>query len=118
MSFFADILSTLFDRKLGLAGRVKDDNKPINELCQALLSSRGEVSGMSIAQLILDRYDDLDEAEKLDWFSLLANNMDVPTDAAITAIKAYQTAQSTVTYETMIDVLEPPPVPNLLPARI
>ena len=53
MNFFADILSSLFDRKLGLANRVEDDNKPIDDLCQALLSSRGDVSGMSLAQLIL-----------------------------------------------------------------
>ena len=44
MNFFADILSSLFDRKLGLASRVEDDNKPIDALCQALLSSRGDVS--------------------------------------------------------------------------
>ena len=70
MSFFADILASLFDRKLGLANRVEDDNKPIDALCQALLSSRGDVSGMSLAQLILDRYADLDDAGKLAWFSL------------------------------------------------
>ena len=50
VSFFADILSSLFERKLGLVNRVEDDNKPIDGLCQALLSSRGDVSGMSLAQ--------------------------------------------------------------------
>jgi hypothetical protein len=45
VNFFADILSSLFDRKLGLANRAEDDNKPIDALCQALLSSRGDVSG-------------------------------------------------------------------------
>ena len=75
MSFFADILSSLFDRKLGLANRVEDDNKPIEELCQALLSSRGDVSGMTLAQLILDRYAGLEDAGKLAWFLLLANDM-------------------------------------------
>ena len=68
MNLFADILSSLFERKLTLPGRVKDDNKPIEELCQALLSSRGDVSGMSLAQLILDRYVDLDDVGKLAWF--------------------------------------------------
>ena len=68
MSFFADILSSLFERKLALTRRVEDDNKPIEELCEALLSSRGEVSGMTLAQLILDRYASFDEASKLSWF--------------------------------------------------
>ena len=107
MSFFADILSSLFDRKLGLANRVEDDNKPIDALCQALLSSRGDVSGMSLAQLILDRYADLDDAGKLAWFSLLANDMDVPAEVAIAAIKAYQDAPSAKNYEAMTAAVEP-----------
>ena len=107
MNFFADILSSLFDRKLGLANRAEDDNKPIDALCQALLSSRGDVSGMSLAQLILDRYADLDDAGKLAWFSLLANDMDVPAEVAIAAIKAYQDAPSAKNYEVMTARVEP-----------
>ena len=107
MNFFADILSSLFDRKLGLANRVEDDNKPIDDLCQALLSSRGDVSGMSLAQLILDRYADLDDDDKLAWFLLLANDMDVPAEVAIAAIKAYQDAPSAKNYEAMTARVEP-----------
>ena len=107
MNFFADILSSLFDRKLGLANRVEDDNKPIDDLCQALLSSRGDVSGMSLAQLILDRYADLDDDNKLAWFLLLANDMDVPAEVAISAIKAYQDAPSAKNYEAMTAAVEP-----------
>ena len=107
MNFFADILSSLFDRKLGLANRVEDDNKPIDDLCQALLSSRGDVSGMSLAQLILDRYADLDDDNKLAWFLLLANDMDVPAEVAIAAIKAYQDAPSAKNYEAMTAAVEP-----------
>ena len=107
MNFFADILSSLFDRKLGLANRVEDDNKPIDDLCQALLSSRGDVSGMSLAQLILDRYADLDDDDKLAWFLLLANDMDVPAEVAIGTIKAYQDAPSAKNYEAMTAAVEP-----------
>ena len=107
VSFFADILSSLFDRKLTLAGRIKDDNKPIEELCYALLSSRGDVSGMTLAQLILDRYASFDEAGKLSWFLLLSNDMDVPTETAIAAIKAYHTKPSIKAYEIMIEAVEP-----------
>ena len=88
MSFFADILTSLFEKNLTLTRRVEDDNKPIEELCKALLSSRGDVSGMTLAQLILDRYAGFDEASKLSWFFLLANDMDVPAETAITAIRA------------------------------
>ena len=107
MSFFADILSSLFERKLSLTRRVEDDNKPIEELCKALLSSRGDVSGMALAQLILDRYADLDEASKLSWFLLLANDMDVSAETAIAAIKAYHAKPSNKAYETMVGAVEP-----------
>jgi malonyl-CoA decarboxylase len=107
VNFFADILSSLFDRKLGLANCIEDDNKPIDDLCQALLSSRGDVSGMSLAQLILDRYADLDDDDKLAWFLLLANDMDVPAEVAIAAIKTYQDAPSAKNYEAMTAAVEP-----------
>ncbi len=107
MSFFADILSSLFERKLALIRRVEDDNKPIEGLCEALLSSRGEVSGMTLAQLILDRYASFDAASKLSWFLLLANDMDVPTETAIAAIKAYRDKPSNKAYEIMIGAVEP-----------
>ncbi len=107
MSFFADILSSLFERKLMLTRGVEDDNKPIEELCRALLSSRGDVSGMTLAQLILDRYAGLDDEGKLSWFSLLANDMDVPAETAIAAIKAYHAKPSNNAYEHMIGAVEP-----------
>jgi malonyl-CoA decarboxylase len=107
VSFFVDLLSSLFERKLSLTRRVKDDNKPIEELCRALLSSRGDVSGMTLAQLILDRYASFDEASKLSWFLLLANDMDVPAETAIAAIKAYHAKPSNKAYEIMIGAVEP-----------
>ena len=107
MSFFADILSSLFERNLMPTRRVEDDNKPIEELCQALLSSRGDVSGMTLAELILERYVGFDDADKLAWFLLLANEMDVPANTAISAIKAYEATQSDKAYETMIQAIEP-----------
>ena len=107
MTFFADLLSSLFEKKLSLIRRVEDDNKPIEELCGALLSSRGDVSGMTLAQLILDRYASFDEASKLSWFLLLADDMDVPAETAIAAIKAYHVKPSNQAYEIMIGAVEP-----------
>ena len=53
VSFFSGILTSLFERAPMLRGAMTDDDKPIEVLCRDLLSSRGEVSGMSLAQLIL-----------------------------------------------------------------
>jgi hypothetical protein len=40
-------------------------------------------------------------------FSLLANDMDVPAEVAIAAIKAYQDAPSAKNYEAMTAAVEP-----------
>ena len=67
MNFFSDILTSLFERAPLLRGAMTDDDKPIEVLCRDLLSSRGEVSGMSLAQLVLDRYSGFDDEQKLDY---------------------------------------------------
>ena len=73
MSFFGDILTSLFDRAPMLRGVMPDDDKPIEVLCRDLLSSRGDVSGMSLAKLVLDRYAHFDDDQKLALFTLLSN---------------------------------------------
>ncbi|WP_054785273.1 hypothetical protein [Pseudovibrio denitrificans] len=54
MSLLADLLSTLFDRRYVFMG--KRDERPLTELCNALMSSQGDVSGAAIAHEILDGY--------------------------------------------------------------
>jgi len=51
--FLPDILTTLFDRKGGT--RSDDDPRDIAQLCYALLSEEGEVSGLKLAETILTR---------------------------------------------------------------
>ena len=71
MSFFGDILTSLFERAPLLRGAMADDDKPIEVLCRDLLTSRGDVSGMSLAQLVLDRYADFNDDERQALFCLL-----------------------------------------------
>ena len=108
MSFFSDILTSLFDRAPLLRGTMTDDDKPIDVLCRELLSSRGEVSGMSLAQLVLDRYQSFDDTEKLALFSLFANEMDVSCDAVVAALTAYRDKPTAAHYAAVARVSEPP----------
>jgi len=64
-SFFADLLQTIADRGRLLLGRVRGGNMAdvgLAELCETLLSSRGEASGVALASEILERWRGLDEA--------------------------------------------------------
>ena len=107
MSFFGDILTSLFDRAPMLRGAVPDDNKPIEMLCRDLLSSRGDVSGMSLAKLVLDRYAHFDDDQKLALFTLLSNQMDVPCDDAVTALKTYSDSPTAAHYAALTNLVEP-----------
>jgi malonyl-CoA decarboxylase len=107
VSFFSEILSSLLDRTPGLARRVNDDNQPLESLCAELLSSRGDVSGMSLAQLILDRYAGLDKDGKLNFLIHLATDMDVRADKATQALHTYQQAPTAENYEVLTAMVEP-----------
>ena len=107
MSFFSGILTSLFERAPLLRGTVTDDDKPIEMLCKDLLSSRGEVSGTSLAQLILDRYANFDDDEKLALFTLLANEMDVSCGDTVAALQTYESAPTAANYAALTRLVEP-----------
>jgi malonyl-CoA decarboxylase len=107
VSFFGDILTSLFERAPLLRGAMADDDKPIELLCRDLLTSRGDVSGMSLAQLVLDRYADFNDDEKLALFTLLANEMDVSCGDAVSALQAYESAPTAANYAALTKKIEP-----------
>jgi len=107
VSFFGDILTSLFERAPLLRGAMADDDKPIEVLCRDLLTSRGDVSGMSLAQLVLDRYADFNDEEKLALFTLLANEMDVSCGDAVSALQAYESAPTAANYAALTKKIEP-----------
>jgi len=107
VSFFSDILTSLFERTPLLRGVLTDDDKPIEALCQDLLSSRGEVSGMSLAQLVLDRYAGFDDDQKLALLTLIANEMDVSCGDAVAALQNYESAPTAANYAALTKLVEP-----------
>ena len=107
MSFFGDILTSLFERAPLLRGAMADDDKPIEVLCRDLLTSRGDVSGMSLAQLVLDRYADFNDDEKQALFTLLANEMDISCGDAVSALQAYESAPTAANYAALTKKIEP-----------
>ena len=108
VNFFTDILSSLLDRAPGLTRRSADDTQPLEKLCAGLLSSRGEISGMSLAQSILDRYAGLDDVGKCAFFAYLGAALDVQSDAALDALKMYQSDPTATQYAALINAVEPP----------
>ncbi|TKT74531.1 decarboxylase [Aquamicrobium sp. LC103] len=68
----------------GLAGE-----RPVEEMCEALMSGHGEVSGMRIARAILERYRAMSDADKVAFFQYLTEGLDVDAAAIENAAREY-----------------------------
>jgi malonyl-CoA decarboxylase len=101
-----DLLSTLFERKR--AGEVTASGKPLPDLCRALLSGQGEVSGMKRAAEVLMRYRLAGIEEKRAFFRFLADEMDLDPAAVIAAAQAYAAGPDAGTMAALLAVAEPP----------
>jgi malonyl-CoA decarboxylase len=76
-SFFSDMLQTIADRGRALISRERREpaherSAGLVELCDALLSGRGEASGVALAREILARYAALTIGPRIAFFETLA----------------------------------------------
>lgn len=103
--FLGDLLSHLFDRQGQVRG--KDDTRTIYALCDALMSTEGEVSGYRLASTVLARYRALSDEEKLGFFQYL--NAEMEFDAARLAELAadYAFAPTDALYQELSKTAEP-----------
>ncbi len=74
-NFLADLLSTIFERRF--SGSAYYDGQPIEELCDALLTTTGEVSGTKTARAILAAYKGLSPEAKIAFFEYLTEKLDL-----------------------------------------
>ena len=86
-SFLGDMLTTIFERKW--VWRAEDDARSIEDMCIALLASEGEVSGIGLAQAILERYASLGLAQKRDFFLFLNDQLEIDMTALQAAVETY-----------------------------
>jgi malonyl-CoA decarboxylase len=94
-AFFSDLLASISERGRTLLRRagppdVRLDASDLVELCEALLSGRGEASGTAMAREVLDRYQQLDEAGRLSFFATLAKAYGPDREKLAQAIEAWR----------------------------
>ncbi len=107
MTRLADILTTVFERRyMPLRGAGRDD-RPIEALCEDLLTRRGEVSGVTLARRILDRYGQLDDSGRRGFFDYLATEMDVDVPALEQATERYKSDPGGGAYRDLMAAAEP-----------
>jgi len=94
-AFFADLLTSISERGRSLLRRAgssdaREDAADLIELCEALLSSRGEASGTAMAREVLDRYRHLDEAGRVTFFATLAKAYGPDREKLAQAVEAWR----------------------------
>ena len=57
--------------------------------------------------LVLDRYSDFDDEQKLTLFTLMANEMDVLCGDAVAALKTYESVPTAANYAALTKLVEP-----------
>ncbi len=95
-SFFSELLQSIADRGRALIpgrerrslGEVKTAS--VVELCQQLLSGRGEASGVALAREILNEFQDMKTGERIAFFEALAHTFGHDHKRIQQAAAAYQ----------------------------
>ncbi len=108
MTLLADLLSTVFERRQRLGRAGQRDDRPIEALTADLIGAAGEVSGTTVAQNLLNRYAEMDDAAKLAFFHHLAWDMNIDAAGVRQALDAYETAHTKPTYRAFMQAAEPP----------
>ena len=95
-SFFGELLQTISERGRALIDRTRDrrgdaaaQSHSLVELCEELLSGRGEASGVALAREIFVRYDELTTGPRIAFFESLATGYGVDRERIDAAVDVW-----------------------------
>jgi malonyl-CoA decarboxylase len=111
-SFFSEMLQSIADRSRALIRRerrepARDRSDGLIELCEALLSGRGEASGVALAHEILGDYAELTIGPRIAFFEVLATTFGHDPARIDAAVAAWQQKPSAATAAELHLAAEP-----------
>ena len=109
-TFFSEMLQSIADRGRALIQRrepSRERSAGLLELCEALLSGRGEASGVALASDILGRYEDLTIGPRIAFFEALATTFGSDRARIEKAINDWQQSPSDETAAELHHASEP-----------
>ena len=95
-SFLGDLLTSILERRR--PGSSAEDGRSIEDVCLSLLNAEGEISGITLAQVILDRYAAMSADGKLAFFGFLNDGLEIDVAALEDAIAVYRGSQAVRDY--------------------
>ncbi len=109
-SFFSDLLNVIAERGrnlvVGPSVEIGEDKAPL-EIAEALLSVKGEASGVALASELFDSYDRLNPEGRLDFFRALADQFGVDLATLKKVVAAFQNTSSQTNATLLHDAAEP-----------
>jgi malonyl-CoA decarboxylase len=111
-SFFSEMLQSIADRSRALIKRERREpaherSAGLVELCEELLSGRGEASGVALAQEILVRYGELTTGPRIAFFEALATTFGHHRYGIDRAVADWRAAPSDATAAGLHEASEP-----------
>ena len=111
-SFFSEMLQSIAERSRALIKRERREpaherSASLIELCEALLSGRGEASGVALAQEILASYAELTTGPRIAFFEALATTFGHDKGRIEKAVIAWQNSPSDATAAELNHASEP-----------
>ena len=113
-SFFGEMLSSITDRGRALLDLARDRraapavrSESFVELCEELLTGRGEASGVALASELLAKYDDLTTGPRIAFFEALAHRFGPDKAKLDAAIVDWQAKPSDTTAAAVHRAAEP-----------
>lgn len=104
------VLDTIADRGLDLFRSSTDHNVPgdIAAHCHALLTGKGEASGIALSREILFAYQQMDNAQKTAFYQLLVDEFSADPDTIRNASDEYLDTRSDDSFQRLARAVEPP----------
>jgi malonyl-CoA decarboxylase len=113
-SFFGELLQAISERGRALLDRARERRdtpaeatENLADLCEELLSNRGEASGVALAREILSRYDDLTIGPRIAFFEALATRFGTDQARIDAAIEAWRNKPSDTAVAELHAATEP-----------
>ncbi|MGQ7846172.1 malonyl-CoA decarboxylase [Granulosicoccus sp. 3-233] len=105
ISYLSELLSSVFARDE--SQHQGEGQGSLSELCDALLSQRGEMSGHRLARGLLNRFAAADPDEQLVFFRLMADRYDINAEHALRAAQRYSEEKSADNLSILMESVEP-----------
>lgn len=107
LSYVSGLISTIFERRYTHAVSSDAAGRTITELSHDLLGSKGEVSGSTLARLILDQYADMTPEKKHSFFEYMLEVLEIDPVEVVETLKRYKELPSKRSYSAYATASEP-----------